>query len=339
MKTTLFTKQLSDYFTTYLPNNKKCSQHTIAAYADGFVTLFQFFENQKSKHHYSINYSDINAKSLDEYILWMQNVKNYSEASQKQRISALASFLKYASSREMKALSAYLAVAEVKTPKVPKVCSPYFSTEEIKVILRMPKHTGKSGYRDTTLLALLYDSGARAQEICDIKICDITIGKTSTVMLHGKGNKNREVPISPDVSKIINKYLTERRKSKSSNYNEYLFQSQRADHITPACIRNLVDKYVHAAKAENPTLFKEKNYSPHSFRHSKAIHLLEAGIPLIYIRNFLGHESVQTTEIYLRMHQNSVSNILRERNACTELPQNEDTDNSGKLRPDFLKIH
>ena len=97
------------------------------------------------------------------------------------------------------------------------------------------------------------------------------------------------------------------------NRDVHLFPSQRSDRITTACIRNLVRKYVTLAKSNNPNHFKKEDYSPHSFRHSKTVHMLEAGIPLIYIRNFLGHESIQTTEIYLRIHQSSVSKILKEK--------------------------
>lgn len=338
MKPTLFIKQLSEYFDVYLPSNKKCSKNTIASYADGFVTLFQFFKDEKSKNHYSIKYSDITAKTMDEYILWLQNQKNYSAASQKQRISSLSSFLKYASSREMDALSAYSAVSQTQTPKVPKKCFPYFTLEEIKTLLSTPKNTGKSGYRDVTILALMYDSGARAQEICDITICDITLAKTSSIRIHGKGNKTREIPISSDVSKIIKKYLAESGRDLKDNRNDYLFPSQRSNRITTACIRNLVHKYVTAAKADNPDLFNEESYSPHSFRHSKAVHMLEAGVPLIYIRNFLGHESIQTTEIYLRIHQSSVSKILKERKSETTLPKmNEHSTSTNQDIPDFLK--
>lgn len=101
MKQTLFTKQLAEYFNIYLPINKKCSKNTISSYADGFVALFRFFKEIKGIPHYRIDYSDITTKTMDEYLLWLQNEKNYSAASQKQRISALSSFLKYASGREM----------------------------------------------------------------------------------------------------------------------------------------------------------------------------------------------------------------------------------------------
>ena len=338
MKQTLFIKQLAEYFNVYLPSNKKCSKNTIASYADGFLTLFQFFKDEKDKPHYRINYSDITAKTMDEYILWLQNEKNYSAASQKQRISVLSSFLKYASGREMNALSAYNAVSQVQTPKVSRTVFPYFSPEEIRILLSIPETEGKSGSRDVTLLALLYDSGARAQEVCDIMIGDITFAKTSTIRIRGKGNKTREIPISSDVVKLIKRYLEERGKTLKDNRDEHLFPSQRSDRITTACIRNLVCKYVTLAKSNNPNHFKEEDYSPHSFRHSKAVHMLEAGVPLIYIRNFLGHESIQTTEIYLRIHQGSVSKILKERKTETSISNAiEQSSSKNQDIPDFIK--
>lgn len=338
MKQTLFIKQLAEYFNVYLPSNKKCSKNTIASYADGFLTLFQFFKDEKDKPHYRINFSDVTVKAMDEYTLWLQNEKNYSAASQKQRISALSSFLKYASGREMNALSAYNAVSQAQTPKVPRIAFPYFSPEEIRILLGTPKTEGKSGSRDVTLLALLYDSGARAQEVCDIIIGDMAFAKISTVRIHGKGNKTREIPISSDVVKLIKRYLAENGKTLKNNRNEHLFTSQRSDLITTACIRNLVRKYVALAKSSNPALFREKSYSPHSFRHSKSVHMLEAGVPLIYIRNFLGHESIQTTEVYLRIHQGSVSKILKERKIETSISDTiEQPPLKNRKIPEFLR--
>ena len=205
-------------------------------------------------------------------------------------------------------------------------------------MLSTPKNEGKSGSRDVTLLALLYDSGARAQEVCDIMIGDITFAKTSTIRIHGKGNKTREIPISSDVVKLIKRYLEERGKTLKDNRDEHLFPSQRSDRITTACIRNLVCKYVTLAKSNNPNHFNEEDYSPHSFRHSKAVHMLEAGVPLIYIRNFLGHESIRTTEIYLRIHQGSVSKILKERKTETSISYAiEQSSSKNQDIPDFIK--
>lgn len=148
MKQTLFLKQLARYFDTYLPQNKKCSRHTIASYADGFVLFFQFFQEKMGKVHYLIDYADLTPQAFDAFVLWMQNERNYSSASQKQRMSALTSFLKYASRREMSALNALNSASSSQTPKIPDAHFPYFSVDEIKILLRLPKCTGKAGCRD-----------------------------------------------------------------------------------------------------------------------------------------------------------------------------------------------
>ena len=154
MKQTLFTKQLAEYFNVYLPLNKKCSKNTISSYADGFVALFQFFKEIKDIPHYRINYSDITTKTMDEYLLWLQSEKNYSAASQKQRISALSSFLKYASGREIASLGAYNAVSQAQTPKIPKTVFPYFSAEEIMLVVILEVSQGLEKSASCCLLLL-----------------------------------------------------------------------------------------------------------------------------------------------------------------------------------------
>lgn len=336
MKQTLFMKQLAFYFDNYLPQVRHCSMNTIASYADCFVIFFRFFQEEKGKKHYQIDYSDITLQTLDEYVLWMQNSLKYSASTQKHRVTAVSAFLKYASKREMKAIGSFNAVAGVLTPKVPKVPAPYFTIEEMAVILHLPDCTKSSGIRDATLLCLMYDSGARAQEMCDITIGDIKLGKTGTIKLRGKGNKIRAIPISDDTVRIIQKYLHDRKKSIQKNYQEPLFSSQRSEKMTTASIRYIVQKYVAKAKKASPENFLEKGYSPHSFRHSKAIHMLKAGVPLIYIRNFLGHESVQTTEQYLRMNQESAAEILQKRYSSGILPDSSKKAVKDNI-PEFLK--
>lgn len=321
MKKTKFMKQLATYFETFLPLNRQCSQNTISSYADGFILFFEYFEVKQGKAHYLIDYKDLTPEVFDEYILWMQCEKRYSPASQKQRISALTSFLKYASRREIAAIPALNSISESRTPKIPKVHFPYFTGEEMKLLLHIPQCNRKSGSRDMVLLSLLYDSGARAQEMCDLCVGDITFGKTSKIRLYGKGNKTREVPVSSDVVELLRYYLRENDIALTKERNRPLFSSQRNSKMTTACIRNLVKKYVTLAKAQNPSLFLMGQYSPHSFRHSKAVHMVEAGIPLIYIRDFLGHESVKTTEIYAKISQATVSKILSNR----DIPRSEVT--------------
>lgn len=339
MKQTVFMKQLAEYFENFLPEVRHCSPNTISAYADSFAVLFRFFDESVGKAHYRIRYSDLTPQMFDEYILWMKNELHYSPASQKQRISAVTAFLKYASRRDVSAVTALNAASSAQTPKVPEVLFPYFSVEEMKILLHLPDGTGKYGLRDQALLCVLYDSAARAQEMCDLCVGDLLTGSPARLRLHGKGSKIREVPISRNTEQILRHYLSEQDPNFQKNRETPLFFSQRNDRMTTACVRNLVQKYVDRGREEHPELFTQEKYSPHSFRHSKAIHMLDAGVPLIYIRNFLGHESVNTTERYARVSQSAVNRVLEDHSAVTSFPAKNEVDrHSGNLEklPHFL---
>jgi len=311
MKQTLFIRQLSAYFETHLPNVRHCSPNTIASYADSFALLFQFMQDKKGIPHDRLDYKNFTPQITDEFTLWLMRERNYSAASVKQRFSALNSFMKYASRREMAALTAYTVVADAEKPKVVQLPFPYFTIDEIRILLNLPDPNKKIEKRDMVLLSLFYDSAARAQEICDLKVGDIRFGTTTKVKLLGKRNKAREVPVSDDVSKLLRYHIKE---SDLENHRDSsLFLSQLGGKMTTACIRNLVDKYVAKAKEAHPNMFFEPKYSPHSFRHSKGVHMVESGTQLIYIRNFLGHSSVQSTEIYARIGHNALVKMLSER--------------------------
>lgn len=313
MKSNVFLRQLGEYFDTFLPSVRRASKNTISSYADSFAIFFQFLYETKGLQHTLVTYKHLTPALFDEFLLWMMNCRKYSASSIRQRMTAITSFLKYASRREMAAVSAYTSAAAAEHPNTNRTEFPYFTLEEMRILLALPNPTKYLGERDLVLLSLLYETGARAQEICDLCVGDIHFGKPTKVKLHGKGNKVREVPISDDVAKLLRYHL----KQNNLNGNEsrwlQLFSSQTNAKMTTACVRSIVVKYVNLAKLANPTLFAEKNYSPHSFRHSKAVHMVEAGVNLIYIRNFLGHVSIGSTEIYARVGQAAVTKALTER--------------------------
>lgn len=313
MKNNLFLQQLGEFFDTFLPNIRLASKRTVSSYADSFAIFFQFLYEAKGIQHNLVTYKQLNVVLFEEFMLWMKNVRNYSPSSMRQRITAIASFLKYASHREMMAVSAYTGVVAAKRPHTTHTEFPYFTLEEMKILLSLPNPDKYLGDRDLVLLSLLYETGARAQEICDLCIGDIRFGKPTKVKLNGKGSKVREVPILDDVAGLLRYHLKQHNISSNDNRSKPLFSSQTNAKMTTACIRSIVCKYIGIAKIENPTLFAEPKYSPHSFRHSKAVHMVEAGVNLIYIRNFLGHATISSTEIYARVGQAAVTKALTER--------------------------
>jgi integrase/recombinase XerD len=336
MKQTLFMRQLGIYFETYLPDIHKSGPNTIAAYADSFVVLFRFFCEQKGIPHHLINYKNFTPAMFDEYLIWMERKQHYSEASKKHRLSAISSFLKYASRREMAALNALNSVSGTDAPKVSRSDFPYFSVNEVRILLALPDCKKRLGNRDIVLLSLFYESAARAQELCDLSVGDIRFGSPTKVKLCGKGKKMREVPISEEVSNLLRYYLKTTGLEGVNCHSKPLFSSQTHEKMTTACVRSITNKYVLIAKKAHPDLFNEIKYSPHSFRHSKAVHMVEAGTALINIRNFLGHSSIQSTEIYARVGQAAVTKALTERKIPRLAPQVDAKKEDSEHLPVFL---
>jgi len=313
LKNNIFLHQLGDYFNNFLPGIKRVSKNTISAYADSFAVFFQFLYEVKGMQHNVLTYNHFTAALFDEYLLWMKNERNYGISTICQRTTALRAFLKYASRREMRAISAYTNALGIECPHKKTTEFPYFTIDETRILLSLPNPDKYLGDRDLVLLSLLYETGARAQEICDLCVGDIRFGHPTKVKLNGKRSKLREVPISEAVANLVKYHINKHHHNYSESRETPLFSSQKNAQMTTSCIRSIVDKYVGIAKKENPSLFYEKNYSPHSFRHSKAVHMIENGSNLIYIRNFLGHASISSTEIYARVGQAAVTKALTER--------------------------
>ena len=335
MKDTVFSRQLAVYFSVHLPEVRKCSANTIKSYANAFAVLYDYFDEKRCVPHYRIEYKDFTPGLLEDYTLWLAHERNYSAASVKARFSALTSFLKYASKREMSALSAFTAAVGAEKPKPGHKPFPYFSLEEMGILLRLPDPRKKTEKRDLVMLSAFYETGARAQELCDLKVGDVKFGAITKVRLFGKGKKTREVPVSREVADLLKYHV--KTNDISGKPDEPLFISQLGGKMTTACVRNLVSKYVAKAKAEHPSLFNEPQYSPHSFRHSKAVHMVESGTQLIYIRNFLGHVSVQSTEVYARVGQAALVKMLSERGKTCEQPDPTVEKRAFEKYPDFLR--
>jgi site-specific recombinase XerD len=313
VKNNVFIRQLGEYFDTYLPEIRKSGRNTISAYADAFAVFFRFMADKMKLQHHLLTYKHFTAAMLDEFQLWLKNERGYSVSSIRQRMSAIVSFLKYASRREMSALKAYSIARGIDLPKSVRTEFPYFTQEEMRILLGLPDPRKYLGSRDLVLLSFLYDTAARANELCEVCVGDVRFGTPTKVKLHGKGFKTREIPISEDVANLVRYHLKTQNPNSRESRTEPLFSSQTHKKMTTSCVRSIVEKYVKLARKQHPGLFNEKSYSPHSYRHSKAVHMVEAGVNLIYIRNFLGHATIDSTEIYARVGQEAVTKALTNR--------------------------
>lgn len=175
----------------------------------------------------------------------------------------------------------------------------YLTVEEMKILLQQPDTTKPKGRRDLALLSLMYDTACRVSEVISLTPQCVRLDEPYTVIITGKGNKNRVVPMLEEQLDILKIYMKENGLLRSECLQHPLFTNCWGEKLTRAGVANILDRYIKKAKLLHPTLMKGK-ISCHSLRHSKAMHLLQAGVNLVYIRDILGHVNVQTTEIYAR---------------------------------------
>jgi len=341
MKTKELIPLLSEYFTTWLPEVKGVSKNTITSYKYAFQLLFEFTREVKGIPVEKVTFSNLANGVVTEFLSWLELKRNCTAVTRNQRRTALVSFAKYAAKKAFKeSLAFYSEIACVPVKKTRKVNDiKYFTKEEITCLLNLPDTTKKIGRRDAVLLSVLYASGARAQEICDLTVNDITFGATATLRFVGKGCKAREVVIPDNCASLLQKYLKYRHLNPSdvNDRKKYVFSSQTHEKMTLSCVEEIVKKYIVKAKAAWPTLFKRKSYSPHSFRHSIAVHMLECGESLVVIKAFLGHESIETTTIYAEVTPELANRYLKERG--NPLADVEIKNSQSNNFPTFLKVN
>jgi len=209
---------------------------------------------------------------------------------------------------------------------------------EVAILLKLPKSELVTGLRDKTLLSVMYASGARAQEVCDLTVGDIRSDtNAASLTLTGKGGKTRRVKIPKGCAALLNQCIN--RRGISGKRDSHVFSSQTHEQMTVSCVEEIYKKYVRLAREQNPELFREKSYTPHSMRHSTATHMLEAGVPLVVIKNFLGHVSLQSTQIYAEVTQNTRDQHIKAWNEKWGPQPDQPTDEpvSHPVIPDFLR--
>lgn len=329
---------LEDYFETYLPYSRGLSSNTINSYKQSFLLLMRFMLEIKDVAASDISFSDLTYETLLEFFNWLETDRKCKPATRNQRLSALSAFSEYAQNRDFDAASVFRgAIIKIPVKKSTQKQRATFTRDEIKILLNLPDDNYETGLRDKVLLSLMYATGARAQEICDLKVGDIRMNDASaSITLAGKGSKTRQVGISKKLADTLHRYMCHRHIEKYPG--RHIFSSQTHEQMTIFCIEGIYKKYVIMAKNQNPSLFQADSYPPHSMRHSTACHLLEAGVDIVTIKNILGHVSVQTTQIYAEMSQDTVDKKLKEWNE-TWFGDNQkiNVKKAADNIPDFLK--
>jgi integrase/recombinase XerD len=298
MKPTNFAKHLTEFLSIYLPTQKNISKNTVYSYRDTFKLLIRYCQEKECIPAEKITMDTFSGKLISSFLDWLENERKYKISSRNQRLAAIHSFFRYVQSEEPSGMLHFQKILAIPIKKAQKNIVEHLTPEAMKLLLIQPDKHSLKGRRDLTLMSILYDSGARVQELIDIRVCDVILDNPAVVVLTGKGNKKRRVPLMKNAVLLLQNYLTENKLDKPWKNENPLFTNNQHNKLTKEGIAYIVGKYAESARKVSTKV--PPKVKVHMFRHSKAMHLLQAGVNLIYIRDFLGHVDLKTTEIYAR---------------------------------------
>lgn len=300
MKPTDFSYHLKNYLAKYLPGMAGLSTNTISSYRDMFTLLIIFFESVTGITPKRLVLKDFNQKNIENFLGWLETERKNLISTRNIRLAAIHAYARYVGRVCPEMMHEMQKIQSIPLKKENKTILKYISIEAMTLLLSLPGAHAKAGRRDSVMLSLMYDTGCRVQELCDLRASDVRIQKPSTVKVTGKGNKERIIPIMDPMAKLMEKYIKEKGLRQQEKLSYPLFVNRSGQKLTRKGVAYILNKYFIMAREIDPAVYPEK-ISPHCLRHSKSMHLLQSGVNLIYIRDLLGHVDIKTTEVYARI--------------------------------------
>ncbi|MEX6430896.1 tyrosine-type recombinase/integrase [Ferrimicrobium acidiphilum] len=290
-----------DFLLVYLPKNRCFSQNTVNSYRDCIQLLCTFITTVEHGLAISeITFDQLSPDLIGEFLNWLHEERHCSASTQNQRLAALKSLFKYAAQRDISLMASYLELSKVPPKRVAGSRVSYLSENALAALLRQPNEKSRLGIRDRFFMVLLYDTGARIQEILDLHLTDLHLDDAvPCVYLTGKGQKTRAVPLLSKTVQHLELYMERFHGQKLQNPEDLLFYTVikgKTGKMSPDNVSCFINRYAKSARCLCPEV--PERVHPHLFRHTRAMHLYQAGMPLSYIKDFLGHASVNTTDVY-----------------------------------------
>lgn len=313
MKTTSYASLwIKRFLMEYLISIRNLSKNTQLSYRDTFRLLLPFASKRSKVSIDKLMVEDITPEIIKAFLAEVEINRNCSLSTRNQRLSAVHAFAKFVGLNSPEHVEWYRLINMIPFKKTKRTLITYLEKSEMDALLNAPDSTSEQGKRDHALLLFLYNTGARADEAAQLMIKDLSISSSksnlSTVLIKGKGNKSRRCPLWQQTQKELNILIAER------DASEYVFLNRLKQPITRFGIHNMVKRYVDLVVSKNPSI-KKKKVSPHTIRHTTATHLLQAGVDINTIRAWLGHVSINTTNIYAEVDLNMKAKAL----ACCEV--------------------
>ena len=303
-----YAKATTAFFTRHLAGTRNLSPNTIKSYRDTFRLLLKFCEAKYGIKPEKLSFTKISKKLILEFLDYAESERKCSTATRNVRLSALHSFFKFAQSEEPSILQLAQEIICIKFKKHQKPVIDYLLPEQVELLLRQPDTMTKKGRRDAVLLSVLYDTGGRVQEVCDLVVRNIRIESPAEIVLTGKGRKTRFVPLMDNTVAMLRGYIAENKLDASGKESSPLFFNQHHGKLSRGGITYVLQKYAAHAHSQDSAI--PEKLTPHIMRHSKAMHLYKSGSNLVYVRDILGHVDIATTDIYAKMDMDTKREAL-----------------------------
>jgi integrase/recombinase XerD len=288
---------LRRFLTSHLAGLRGYSTNTIVSYRDAFKLLICYFRDERSVPPDKLTLELIDAAAITAFLDWLRTSRHNSASTCNQRLAAIDSFFSWMQSQDPTRMACCQDILAIPASKHDRPAVAHLSVEQTRQLLAAPDRSTRKGRRDATLLATLYDTAARVQELADLTIRDLRLDHPAMAALTGKGRKSRHVPIDASTTALLTAYLAERHLDGASHEDHPVFFNQHRSKLSRGGIAWILRKY--QTRTADPALANAR-LSPHILRHSRAMHLYDGGVPLPYIRDILGHVDLSTTEIYAR---------------------------------------
>lgn len=316
-----FSYYLSKFLKDYLVIERNVSKNTIRSYTKTFQLLIDYLVNNKKITLNNITFNTITRNIIIDFLNHLEENSN-TIRTRNQRLAAIKSFYQYCLSYETQNIYNIKQVLSIKSKKYVKPIQDYLTEEELETLFNSIDTSTSKGLRNLAILVLLYDTGARSSEIINLKAEDLRL-EEKLVILTGKGSKQRVVPIMENTKEILLKYI-----NYQCHYSKYLFEKDNKK-FNERFIRDIIKKY-----SSDTT----KKVTPHTFRRSRAIHLLDKGVNIMYIKKLLDHESVITTEEYAKVLEKSKFEAIKKANPNIRVEHLEDWNDDQDLLNQLLNL-
>jgi integrase/recombinase XerD len=279
------------FFHDYLLHTRGASAHTIRAYRDTLKLFFLFLAARKRRTIADLSLDDVQAETVLAFLNHVESERGNSVSTRNTRLAALHSYVQHLLRQDVTRAGQYERILAIQAKRAVHRAVSYLEPEEARTVIAAVDARAPTGMRDRALMLFLYNTGARVSEAMALRFRELRLDRSAQVRLHGKGQKQRLCPLWPETVAAL-------KQIKCTDVDEHVFRNAQGKPITRDGVAYLLSKYVHRAAKRKPQLLTRR-VTPHVMRHSCAVALLQAGVDVTVIRDYLGHASVSTTSRYI----------------------------------------